>query len=88
MGDAGNLYRIAGDEFVCIYHNPETQYILRCIEENSWSGFSEELPFQGVSLGAVSYTHLLKIDRQGGKSYEFSRHRRGVREQADCSGDF
>ena len=55
VGDAGNLYRIAGDEFVCIYHNPETQYILRCIEENSWSGFSEELPFQGVSLGAADF---------------------------------
>ena len=55
LGDAGSLYRIAGDEFVCIYHYPETQYFLRRIEKNSWPFFSEELPFQGVSLGAADF---------------------------------
>ncbi|MTI81108.1 MAG: diguanylate cyclase [Firmicutes bacterium] len=55
VGDSGSIYRISGDEFVCIYHENYIDLFLATFDEKIMSYFGMDIPFLGVSIGYASF---------------------------------
>jgi len=55
VGDKGNIYRMSGDEFVCIYKNYNLNLFMKTYEEKIKSIFGMNIPFLGVSIGCAKF---------------------------------
>lgn len=55
IGDKGSLYRMSGDEFVCIYRDDIDYYFLTTFCEKIMKLFKMHIPFLGVSIGYANF---------------------------------
>jgi len=51
----GSMYRISGDEFICIYKNDKIHYFIATFEERIKDIFEMGVPFLGVSIGYAKF---------------------------------
>ncbi len=55
VGDAGCVYRMSGDEFVCLCEKCETEDFFDSFNENISDFINMDIPFLGVSMGKAKY---------------------------------
>ena len=51
LNEKGSLYRMSGDEFICIYNSKQLDLFLSNFNENIINSFNFDIPFLGVSIG-------------------------------------
>lgn len=64
INEKGRLYRMSGDEFICIYHSQEIDLFLSTFNDNIINSFDLNIPFLGVSIGYSKFPqdgHLLDV---------------------------
>ncbi|PKK99592.1 MAG: hypothetical protein CVV57_00650 [Tenericutes bacterium HGW-Tenericutes-2] len=55
IGDQGEVYRFAGDEFVCLITQNPSEFNIDHFKEDVINKFQMDVPFQGMSLGTAFY---------------------------------
>lgn len=55
IGDQGKLYRMSGDEFICIYIGTDVMRCLTQLNEYPWDEQFHDMEFLGFSLGYSKY---------------------------------
>ncbi len=55
VGDEGNIYRMSGDEFVCIYKKNNLSDFMKTIDGKIKNLFAMNIPFMGVSIGYAKF---------------------------------
>lgn len=55
IGNHGNIYRMSGDEFICIYMDEKIEMFLEKIDEKILNLFEMSIPFLGVSIGYAKF---------------------------------
>lgn len=55
IGDQGEVYRFAGDEFVCLITQNPSEFNIDHFKEDVINKFQMDVPFQGMSLGIAFY---------------------------------
>ena len=56
LGASGALYRMSGDEFICLYTGDDVEKLLNELVVRNWKSFQDiKVDFLGVSLGHVSF---------------------------------
>jgi diguanylate cyclase (GGDEF)-like protein len=55
IGENGNIYRMSGDEFICLYKNHEKDEFVSSFTKNIESFLEMDIPFLGVSIGYAYY---------------------------------
>jgi diguanylate cyclase (GGDEF)-like protein len=55
IGDKGSIYRMSGDEFVCIYNEDKIDLLLATFDEKVMNLFEMSVPFLGVSIGYAKF---------------------------------
>ncbi len=53
--NTGSLYRMSGDEFICIYYGNDIDLLLTTFEEKITEDFNINTPFLGVSIGYAKF---------------------------------
>ncbi len=55
IGDQGEVYRFAGDEFVCLITQNPSEFNINHFKEDVVNKFQMDVPFRGMSLGTAFY---------------------------------
>ena len=55
IGDQGEVYRFAGDEFVCLIRQNPSEFNIDHFKEDVVNRFQMDVPFRGMSLGIALY---------------------------------
>ena len=55
VGSKGSIYRMSGDEFVCMYKGSKIKLFLKKFRENLVDFLKMEIPFLGVSIGCARF---------------------------------
>ncbi|MBC2721072.1 GGDEF domain-containing protein [Desulfosporosinus sp.] len=55
IGDKGSLYRMSGDEFICVYIGDKIYDFLAIFSQKILNLFEMNIPFLGVSIGYVNF---------------------------------
>ncbi|MGE4283994.1 MAG: GGDEF domain-containing protein [Clostridia bacterium] len=55
IGDKGSIYRMSGDEFICIYEEDKVDLFLATFEKKIMDFFDMNIPFLGVSIGCAKF---------------------------------
>ena len=55
VGSKGTIYRMSGDEFVCMYKGSKIKLFLKKFRENLVDFLKMEIPFLGVSIGCARF---------------------------------
>jgi len=52
-GDRGSVYRMSGDEFICLYNSDKINLFLATFDKKIANFFEMDIPFLGVSIGCA-----------------------------------
>jgi len=55
VGDRGSVYRMSGDEFICLYNENRIDLFLATFDEKLVSVLGMDIPFLGVSIGYAKF---------------------------------
>lgn len=55
IGNKGCLYRMSGDEFICLYTDSDVLECIQRMREFSWQNTLGDMKFQGFSVGCSKY---------------------------------